>query len=339
MQKQGLAMTFNTSISNTACKPQKLVIFIPTFLSVVFVIGFALSALSLYTFWFRFKKWKPGMTIQFNLALSDISIAPAAPFMIAYFSMANHWPFGQFLCQLKVFLLFIHMYGSIYFLTLVSVHRYVTVVRLTEHSIFKNQRHVKHICIGIWIFLCINALPFFFVLKTSETNNVTQCLRIHQTEMSTVYFTWTMVILFPGFIIPFGISVTCYILLGAYIVKMDSSLSRRKAMKVKSMAMIAVSLVTFLICCLPVQVSRLVAVIVKHLYPEATCQLLYKIENIYYIAIVLANVNCCLDPLLYWFSSRKFQVAFKGTLSLFRCQFKQLNLNAGNSIAAERSTA
>ncbi|XP_072350526.1 lysophosphatidic acid receptor 6-like [Scyliorhinus torazame] len=332
-------MTFNTSISNPACKLQKLVIFIPTFLGVVFIIGFVLSALSLYTFWFRFKKWKTGMIIQFNLALSDISIAPAAPLMITYFSMANHWPFGQFLCQLKVFLLFIHMYGSIYFLTLVSLHRYITVVRLTEHSIFKNQRFMKAVCIGVWIFLFINALPFFFILKTSEMSNVTQCLRIHQTEMSSVYFTWSMVNIFPGFIIPFLVSVTCYILLGSYIVKMDTSLSRRTAMKVKSMGMIAVSLVIFLVCCLPVQVSRSVGVIVKQFYPEK-CQWLYKIENIYYASIVLANVNCCLDPLLYWFSSRKFQEAFKGTLSLFRCRCKQWNpsSHADNSIAAARPT-
>ncbi|XP_078405776.1 lysophosphatidic acid receptor 6-like [Cetorhinus maximus] len=332
-------MTFNTSISNTTCKPQKLVIFIPAFLSVVFIIGFVLSALSLYTFWFHFKKWKTGMIIQFNLALSDISIIPAAPFMITYFSMANHWPFGQFLCQFKVFLLFIHMYGSIYFLTLVSVHRYVTVVSLTEHNIFKNQRFVKFMCIGIWILLFISALPFFFVLKTSEVNNITQCLRVHQTEMASAYFTWSMVILFPGFIIPFGVSVTCYILLGSYIVKTDTSLSRGKAMKVKSMGMIVVSLITFLVCCLPVQVSRSIAVTVKQFYPEM-CQLLYKVENIYYVSIVLANVNCCLDPLLYWLSSKKFQEAFKSTLSLFRCQRKQQNasFNTDNSAITARPT-
>ncbi|XP_072421641.1 P2Y purinoceptor 4-like [Chiloscyllium punctatum] len=331
-------MTYNTSISNLDCKPQELVIFIPILLSVIFLIGCVLSVLSIYTFWFRFKKWKTGMIIQFNLALSDMTILPAAPLMISSFSMANHWPFGQFLCQFKVFLLFIHMYGSIYFLTLVSVHRYITVVRLTKHNIFKNQRFVKSACIGIWIFLFISALPFFFVLKTSEGYNITQCLRIHQTEMSTVYFTWSMVILFPGFIIPFGISVTCYILLGSYIVKMDTTLASGKAMKVKSMGMIAVSLVTFVVCCLPVQVSRLVAVTVKQFHPE-NCRLLYKIEDIYYTSIVLANVNCCLDPLLYWFSSRKFQEAFKSTLSAFKCLCKEPNqssFNTENSSTAAR---
>ncbi|XP_067868758.1 P2Y purinoceptor 2-like [Heterodontus francisci] len=328
-------MTFHTSISNTTCKPQKLVIFIPAFLSVLFIIGFVLSALSLHTFWFRFKTWKTGMIIQFNLALSDISIVPAAPLMIIYFSMSNHWPFGQFLCQLKVFVLSIHMYGSIYFLTLVSVHRYITVVRLTKSSIFNNKRFVKSICMAIWIFLFINALPFFFVLKTSEMSNITQCLSVHQNEMSSVYFTWSMVILFPGFVIPFGVSAICYILLGSYIVKMDTSLSSGKAMKVKSMGMIAVSLVTFLVCCLPVQVSRLAAVTVKEFYPEK-CELLYSIENIYYTSFALANVNCCLDPLLYWFSSGKFQAAFKSTLSLFRCHCKKENPSFNTDIQLQQ---
>ncbi|XP_067825522.1 lysophosphatidic acid receptor 6-like [Heptranchias perlo] len=330
-------MTVNTSISNITCKPQKLVIFIPAFLSVVFITGFVLSALSLYTFWFRFKKWKTGMFIQFNLALSDIIIIPAAPFMIIYFSMSNNWPFGQLLCKLQASLLTIHMYGSVYFLTLVGVHRYITVACLTKNSIFKNKRFVKLICLAVWILLFIEALPFFFVLKISEVHNITKCVSVHQKEMSSMYFTWSMVMLIPGFIIPFGVSVACYSLLGSYIIKMDTNLSRGKAMKVKSMGMIAVSLVTFVVCCLPVQVSRIAGVIVKQLYPEQ-CQLLNNIENIYYTSLVFANVNCCLDPLLYWFSSRKFQEAFKSTLNLFRCHFKKQNPSFNTDIQLSSKT-
>ncbi|XP_072906301.1 P2Y purinoceptor 3-like [Hemitrygon akajei] len=314
-------MTVNTTINNSSCKPQHMDILIPAFLSIIFALGFVLSALSLYTFWFRFKRWNTGMIIQFNLALSDIIIAPTAPLIVISFSLSNQWPFGQFLCQLEACLLSAHMYGSTYFLTLVSVHRYSTVVHLTKNSVFKNQKFVKSVCLAVWIFLFVKGLPFFFILRASKVDNITQCLSIHQTEMASLFFIWSMVNLFPGLVIPFGVSVICYCLLGCYIVKMGANLPNGKGVKVKSMGIIAVSLITFVGCCFPVQLSRSAAVIVKQFYP-GKCQWLLKFENLYYIFFVLANVRCCLDTLLYWFSSRKFQASFKGILQSFRCQCK-----------------
>ncbi|XP_007894431.1 P2Y purinoceptor 3-like [Callorhinchus milii] len=309
-------MIFNISISDKTCKPQQQSILIPIFLCVIFVLGFILNTMSLWTFWFRFKQWKTGMILQFNLALADAIIAPAAPLLITYFSI-SHWPFGQFLCQLQVFLLSTHIYGSVYFLTLISVHRYITVAHVTRVSMFKVTKSMKIICAAVWMFLFVQGLPFFFVLKTSELYNVTKCLSIHQTEHSMIYFVWSMVIAFPGFIIPVTVSITCYALLGSYIAKMNSSLSKKRAAKMKAMWMIVISLVVFIICCLPIQVTRITAVIVKLFYPEK-CQLLYKMENSYYMTLTLVNLNCCLDPLLYWFLSKKFQESFKSNLDVFR---------------------
>ncbi|XP_067825576.1 lysophosphatidic acid receptor 6-like [Heptranchias perlo] len=302
----------NNSTVSASCKPEELGAFIPIFLSLVFSMGFILNSVSLWIFWFCIKKWSAGMILQFNLSLADAIITPAAPFMIAYFSLSR-WPFGQFLCQLKVFLLSAHMYGSIYFLTLISIHRYIAIVHCTKKTIFKEEKFVKLVCVGVWVLLFAQGFPFFFVLKTTEMNNSTQCLSIHQDELAVLYFVWNTTILFTGYIIPFVVSIVCYSLLSRFIVKLNSNQHKSKYMKMKSMQMIVVSLIILIICFLPVHVSRTVGITLKLFRPDQ-CQLLNIIELVYYKCLVLSSSNCCLDPLLYFFASKKFRESFRSVV-------------------------
>ncbi|XP_032904638.1 P2Y purinoceptor 4-like [Amblyraja radiata] len=293
----------NHSTVDPGCKPEDTGVFIPIFLSLVYSTGFILNCVSLWIFWFCIKKWSAGMILQFNLALADAVITPAAPLMVAYFSLA-HWPFGQFLCQLKVFLLSTNMYGSIYFLALISIHRYIAVVHCTKKTIFKEARFVKLACIGVWVLLFVQGFPFFFVLKTTETNNSIQCLSIHQDELLVLYFVWNTAILFTGYIIPFVAAVVCYTLLACFIANTNQLKSQH--MKVKSMQMIVVSLAIFIVCFLPVHVSRTVGITMRLFYPDR-CQEVSKVELVYYRCLALSSINCCLDPLLYFFASKKFR--------------------------------
>ncbi|XP_020368910.1 P2Y purinoceptor 4-like [Rhincodon typus] len=307
----------NNMTGSHPCKPEELGTFIPIFLSVVFSMGFILNTISLWIFWFRIKRWSGGMILHFNLALADAIITPAAPFMIIYFSL-SHWPFGQFLCQLKVFLLSTNMYGSIYFLTLISIHRYISVVHCTKKTIFKEEKFVKIVCVGVWVLLFAQGFPFFFVLKTSEMNNATQCLNMHQDELIVLYFVWNTVILCTGYIIPLFVSIICYSLLANFIVNLSPHQLKSKHMKVKSMQMILVSLAIFMICFLPVHVSRTFGISLKFFYPDH-CQKMGIIELVYYKCLALSSLNCCLDPLLYFFASKKFKESLRNVISSIKC--------------------
>ncbi|XP_051893163.1 P2Y purinoceptor 4 [Pristis pectinata] len=315
------AVSANNSTGSPDCKPEDLGVFIPIFLSLVFSAGFILNSVSLWIFWFCIKKWSTGMILQFNLALADAIITPAAPFMVAYFSL-SHWPFGQFLCQLKVFLLSTNMYGSIYFLALISIHRYIAVVHCTKKTIFKEVKFVKLMCAGVWTLLFAQGFPFFFVLKTTEVNNSTQCLSIHQDELMTLYFVWNTAILFTGYTIPFVTSVICYTLLASFIIKLNPNQLKSQRMKVKSMQMIMVSLAIFIICFLPVHVSRTVGITLKLFHPDQ-CHLVNMVELVYYRCLALSSTNCCLDPFLYFFASEKYKKSISNVVSFTRCWNKK----------------
>ncbi|XP_059799792.1 P2Y purinoceptor 4-like [Hypanus sabinus] len=315
------AVNSSNSTGSPDCKPEDLGSFIPIFLSLIFSAGFILNIVSLWIFWFCIKKWSAGMILQVNLALADAIITPAAPFIIANFSLL-HWPFGDFLCQLKVFLLSTNMYGSIYFLVLISIHRYVVVVHCTKKTMFKEARFMKLLCAGVWIILFVQGFPFFFVLRTTQVNNSTQCLSFHQDELLTLYFVWNTTILFTGYIIPFVASVTFYTLLASFIIKLNPNQLKSQNMKIKSIQMIVMSLTIFIICFLPVHVSRTVGITLKFFHPEQ-CHALGVLELAYYRCLALSSTNCCLDPFLYFFSSKKFKRSISNAMCFTRRWNKQ----------------
>ncbi|KAG9465790.1 hypothetical protein GDO78_017726 [Eleutherodactylus coqui] len=298
----------NISANFTSCQPQTINRFIPIFLSFIFFIGFMLNCISLWIFWFRVKQWNSTVILQFNLAISDAIITPAAPLIIIY-SLTDHWTFGTFLCQFKVFLLSTHMYGSIYFLTLISIHRYFTVAQNVRRKALTTKPFITRLCIAVWVCLLLQGIPFFFVLQTSEVHGVTKCLSFHQTEQAVLFFVWNWVILFSGLLLPFMTTLVCYSLLIQYMLNVNPMNTLTNVMVSKSVQTIFVSLVIFIICYIPVHITRTMGVTIILFFPTM-CSLLEGVEVAYYITWMLSGTNCCMDPIIYCYASDRFRLTF-----------------------------
>ncbi|KAK5909117.1 hypothetical protein CesoFtcFv8_003076 [Champsocephalus esox] len=65
--------------------------------------------------------------------------------VLFYFAMGSHWPFGRFLCQVKIALLSSHFYGGTIFLTLISIHRYAAVVHFNRRGLVSAAPPVSHL--------------------------------------------------------------------------------------------------------------------------------------------------------------------------------------------------
>ncbi|XP_066435808.1 lysophosphatidic acid receptor 6-like [Eleutherodactylus coqui] len=294
----------NSSGNLSACGPQPISLFLPISLSVFFFIGFVLNCISLWIFWFWVKQWNSTVILQFNLAISDAIITPAAPLIIIY-SLTDHWTFGTFLCQFKVFLLSTHMYGSIYFLTLISIHRYFTVAQNVRRKALTTKPFITRLCIAVWVCLLLQGIPFFLVLQTSEVHGVTKCLSIHQSDQAILFFVWNWVILFSGLLLPFMTTLVCYSLLIRYMLNVNPMNTLTNVMVSKSVQTIFVSLVIFIICYIPVHITRTMGVTIILFFPTM-CSLLEGVEVVYYITWMLSGTNCCMDPIIYCFASDRF---------------------------------
>lgn len=305
----------NSSNDTGPCLGENQHTSITVLLCLVFFLGFLLNAFSIWVFCCRLPCWTSGTILQFHLALSDAIATPVTPMIAIYFAMGNDWPFGQFLCQVKIALLSSHFYGSIIFLTLISVHRYTAVVHFNRQSCMKQKAFVKRLCAGVWSLLLIQALIYAFMLPPSKDGRNSQCLSIHQKKLTDAYFVINFILFIFGFVLPFLVSAVCYGRLASTLTRLNISTAKGLKVKVKSQRMISMCLVIFALCFLPMNLLRTVGVVLKKYYPQV-CHVLLQIETAYYTSWILAGVNSCLDPLLYCFGSQNFRDVFSFRIGL-----------------------
>lgn len=310
--------------NETNCPPEEQHISLTVLLCLVYTIGLFLNGFSLWIFFFRVSKWNAGTVLQFNLAISDALACPATPLMAVYFVNGNNWVFGGFLCELKIALISAHFYGSIIFLTLISVHRYMVVVHFKRKSPLKRKAFVKKLCFGVWCFLLVGAIVYAILLPVTQEDGHKQCLSIHQTKLTSIYYVINFVLFVLGFLVPFTVTVVCYSCLARSVTHVNVISLQGQSIKRKSLRTIGICLVIFGLCFFPLNVTRTIAVIVKKYYPEQ-CKLLVRVEIAYYSSYILAGVNCCLDPLIYFFGSHSFNKAFRGSVKRAREQQEREN--------------
>ncbi|XP_015251930.1 PREDICTED: P2Y purinoceptor 2-like [Cyprinodon variegatus] len=305
-----LPTTANASSSLSHCQGVNQHVALTFFLCLVFFIGFLLNIFSLWVFCCRFPCWTSGTILQFHLALSDAIATPVTPMMAVYFAVGNDWIFGRFMCQVKIALLSSHFYGSSIFLTLISIHRYTTVVHYNKGCCIKKKLFVQKLCACVWCLLGIQAIIFAILLPPSSEKGNSHCLSIHQKNLTDSYFIINFILFIIGFLLPFSVSAICYGRLANKLTTLNVSTAKGLKVRLKSQRMIGICLLIFCVCFLPLNVSRTLGVVFKKFYPQK-CRLLQGIETAYYTTWILGGVNSCLDPILYCFGSQNFRDAFQ----------------------------
>ncbi|OCT66884.1 hypothetical protein XELAEV_18038166mg [Xenopus laevis] len=254
-----------------------------------------MNCISLWIFWFQTKQWNPSIILQFNLAISNAILSSVAPLFIMY-TLTDHWSFGNTLCKVTVSLS-THMYGGIYLLNLIALHRYFTIVHHQKRHVWGRKPFISKLCL------------------TSEN--------------AVLYFVWNWLIMIVGLMIPFLVTIVCYNLLCQYFPNANTIKPLTKAMVSKSILTIGVSLSIFIFCYIPVHLTRTVLVTVK-LFALESCPLLERMEQAYGFTWLLSTTNCCMDPFLYCFASKRFRRIISKWLYSLPCAKKDQPFKEGS---------
>lgn len=118
-------------------------VFLPVCYSLTFVFSLSLNSVVLLRSCCcggSGQRWNTSLIYMVNLASTDLMYGLSLPFLVASYVLRDSWVFGDFMCRLVRFLFYFNLYCSIFFLTCISVHRYVGVravgpgsVRLRRH--------------------------------------------------------------------------------------------------------------------------------------------------------------------------------------------------------------
>ncbi|XP_029024979.1 P2Y purinoceptor 3 [Betta splendens] len=157
-------------------------IFLPICYSFTFIFSISLNSVVLYRSFRRTKRWNASLIYMVNLASTDFMYGLSLPFLVASYIMRDTWVFGDFMCRLVRFLFYFNLYCSIFFLTCISVHRYLGICHPMKVITLETKKVVKCTCILVWIVVFALTCPIF---RFAQTGHVTRLARLSSNASTT----------------------------------------------------------------------------------------------------------------------------------------------------------
>ncbi|XP_055056837.1 P2Y purinoceptor 3 [Misgurnus anguillicaudatus] len=202
-------------------------IFLPICYCFTFVFSITLNFVILYRSFRRTKRWNASLIYMVNLATTDFMYGLSLPFLVASYVMRDDWVFGDFMCRLVRFLFYFNLYCSIFFLTCISVHRYLGICHPMKTITLESKRAVKGTCVLVWIAVFVLTCPIFRFAQTqylprqgilgavvngesTREEMFNNCWDDAIDKEFHDYIPYGITLHFLGFFLPFSIIAWCY---------------------------------------------------------------------------------------------------------------------------------
>ncbi|XP_062925591.1 P2Y purinoceptor 1 [Mobula hypostoma] len=304
-------------------------IFLSVTYAIVFLVGFFMNSLVLVCLCLRRRKWARGNLFVFNLALADLLYVITLPFFMVYYASHSRWIFGKYVCRISRLVFHLNLYGSIGFLTCISVQRYLGIVHPMKMLGRWKTRHSALISLLVWGLVLIQTQVDLYFTKTNV--NGSKCYDTTSNEEITSYLLYVRVISVTGFLIPFLLIVGCYCQI-AVVLSKKRSLGTGAKERSRNLAIIIMLL--FSVCFAPYHVLRYLNLMSRHSQWKGLCAGNTKSVYLFYqITRGLTSLNSCIDPFIY-FVSRGGMVNQTRTFSV---QVRSLLVRRGQSSVSQRN--
>ncbi|XP_006998623.1 G-protein coupled receptor 182 [Peromyscus maniculatus bairdii] len=235
-----------------------------------------------------------------NIAIADLGIILSLPVWMLEVMLDYTWLWGSFSCRFTHYFYLANMYSSIFFLTCLSVDRYVSLTTASPSWQRHQHRIRRAVCAGVWVLSAIIPLPEVVHIQLMDGSEP-MCLFLAPFE---TYSTWALAVALSatvlGFLLPFPLIAVCNILTACRLRKQGRPESRRHC--VLMWAYIAV----FVVCWLPYHVTMLLLTLhATHIFLH--CHLVNLLYFFYEIIDCFSMLHCVLNPILYNFLSPSFR--------------------------------
>uniref|UniRef100_A0A6J0UYM5 Cysteinyl leukotriene receptor 1 n=1 Tax=Pogona vitticeps TaxID=103695 RepID=A0A6J0UYM5_9SAUR len=286
-------------------------VYTPTY-SLISVLGFGENSFVLYVLIRTYHEKNAFQIFMLNLAVSDLMFVCTLPLRVVYYVHKGNWLFGDFLCRISSCTMYINFYSSILFMTAMSFFRCIAIVFPIRNLHFITEKKATLLCVAVWVVAILASSPFLERGTYTDMNtNKTKCFEPPPPEKTLKLAVMHYIALTVGFMFPFATIVVCYTMIIRTLLK--HSLHKKEASKKKAVWMMLIVTIVFLISFTPYHIQRTV-----HIHfimrDDKTCEETLYMQKSVVITLSLAAFNCCLDPLLYFFTGGNF----RKRLSTFR---------------------
>ncbi|XP_053567469.1 G-protein coupled receptor 35-like [Bombina bombina] len=282
--------------------------------------GTIFNCIGIHIFYFKMKTYTETRVFIMNLLVSDCCLLITIPFRL--YDTIYGWEMTN-TCRTIRSAYFMNIYMSISIITLISVDRYLAIKFPLSSRSLRSPRKAAVVCGTIWMLLILSYI--FGELMFKIKIGVGFCFR--KTMPKHLYGSLYISIL--GFYTPLIIIMFCSIEVIKTLKTKDSNSLHEQHCIRKSVYIVSINLIVFLLCFLPVHIAYIIQFIVE--YIQLDCFLITQMNNYVSALQVIGDLNCCLDALYYYlvakeFSGKKIKLTKAVELNQITEQTQQSNL-------------
>ncbi|KAJ8003911.1 hypothetical protein DPEC_G00153310 [Dallia pectoralis] len=248
-----------------------------------------------------------------NLAVADLCVVATLPVWVSSLLQRGHWPFGEAVCKITHLVFSVNLFGSIFFLTCMSVDRYLSVALFGDGGNSRRKKVVRRvICILVWLLALAASVPDTYFLRAFKPPHLdaTLCRPIYPDDNAREWMVGIQLsFIVLGFAIPFPVIAGFYLLLARAVSNTNPAGAGTNSNQERSISrkIILTYIVVFLVCWLPYHGVLLVDTLsILNLLPFSC-----RLDNFLFVALHLTQglslLHSCVNPIVYNFINRNYR--------------------------------
>ncbi|XP_045388283.1 free fatty acid receptor 2 isoform X1 [Lemur catta] len=292
---------------------------------IIFLTGLPANLLALRAFLGRVRQPQPAPVhiLLLSLTLADLLLLLLLPFRIIETASNFHWYLPEVVCVLTGFGFYSSIYCSTWLLAGISIERYLGVAFPVQYKLSRRPLYGVIAALVAWIMSfghCTVVIVVQYLNSTQRVRNPNDitCYENFTQDQLDVVLPVRLELCLVLFLIPLAVTVFCYWrFVWIMLTQPHVGAQRRR----RAVGLAVVTLLNFLVCFGPYNVSHLVGFYRKESPPWRV------------VTVVFSSLNASLDPMLFYFSSSVVRRAFGQGLQVLRRQGSSLLRRRGKETA------
>uniref|UniRef100_A0A8C5X817 G protein-coupled receptor 87 n=1 Tax=Malurus cyaneus samueli TaxID=2593467 RepID=A0A8C5X817_9PASS len=279
-------------------------IVLPVLYLVIFLASLLLNGLAVWIF-FHIRNKTSFIFYLKNIVVADLLMTMTFPFrMVRDAQGPGPGPLSALLCRYSSVLFSTNMYTTIVFLGLISVDRYLKVVKPFGDSRMYSIAFTKALSAGVWLLMALLALPG--LILASARRGPGECPQPRSPPGLLLRWHWAVLYIHGGtFVAVLAVLIGCYVAISRYIQRSSRQFISASGRKRRHNQSIRVVVAVFFTCFLPYHLCRVPFAFghLERLLGDSAHRVLYYCKE---MTLFLSACNVCLDPIIYFFMCRSF---------------------------------
>lgn len=280
--------------------------------SIIFLLGLATNSLALQRLCSSPCAKNSTAIYMASLSVADLFFVISLPMRIYFYHQkaqalssktgdASSWTPGAAYCKITFILKYISLYGGIFFLVCIAVDRYLAVVHPLA-STLRRLRVAQVVSGGIWC-LVLTLSVSLPLLRSAASDQNKPCLLDPSSQHHKTIILVALGLVLGSFLLPTLILLYSYCrVLSVLRHSRHRYGNQRRPRQQHTLRVIYWVLGVYLLCFLPYHIN-LLGYTLTHMKLLPHCGLAKVTKAVHPVVLCLASFNCCLNPLIYYFSS------------------------------------